>query len=198
MGMDKQEHKIGIFGGCFDPVHIGHLIVAEAARQQCCLENVIFVPSGRPPHRDMPVVSATHRFEMTNLSIKDNPFFTISDTEIKRDGISYSFDTLMFFKKQMPGEFFIIVGWDTFSILPSWYRAGEIVKETTFIVAPRISEKNININFPFPVKFQMLDIPRIEISSTIIRNRLKANQSIRYLVPDGVFYYIQKENLYVS
>lgn len=195
--MDKQEHKTGILGGCFDPIHIGHLIIAEVARQQFSLEKVIFVPSGQPPHRDMPVACAFHRFEMTHLAIKDNPFFSISDTEIKRQGISYTFDTLMFFKNQSDENYFIIVGWDTFSILPSWYRAEDIVNEASFIVAPRIVGKNTEGSFPFSVKYQILDIPRIDISSTIIRNKIKARQSVRYLVPDVVLNYIQKENLYV-
>ncbi|HPP66520.1 MAG TPA: nicotinate-nucleotide adenylyltransferase [bacterium] len=194
--MDKQEHRIGILGGCFDPIHIGHLIIAEAARQCFALGKVIFVPAGRPPHRDMPVASSFHRFEMTRRAIGGNKFFTISDIEIKKQGISYTFDTLMFFKKQTPADFFIIVGWDTFSILPSWYKAGQLVKETTFLVAPRLSEKNTNLDVPFSVDYHILDIPRIEISSTIIRNKLKTNQSVRYLVPDVVFYYIEKENLY--
>ncbi len=197
MEMDRQGHRIGIFGGCFDPIHIGHLIIAEAARQQFLLQKVIFVPAGRPPHRDMPVVSASHRFAMTLLAVRDNPFFDVSDSEIKREGVSYTFDTLMFFKKQSSDDFYIIVGWDTFSILPSWYRVEDIVKEASFIVAPRISEKNKDSSFPFSVRYQMLDIPRIEISSTIIRNRIRANKSVRYLVPDEVLGYIQKEHLYV-
>jgi len=196
--MDRSENKlkIGIFGGSFDPVHIGHLIIAESARNQFCLEKIIFIPAGIPPHRDALIATGRHRLEMTKLAIADNPNFEVSDIEIKKEGISYTYETLQIIQKQLNAEFYIIVGWDAFVILPSWYNAEKLAEQFTFIVAPRIVEKQQAFQFPFQVKYEMLDIPRIEISSTLIRRKIKAGQSIRYLVPDSVLKYIYQEKLY--
>jgi nicotinate-nucleotide adenylyltransferase len=188
--------KIGIFGGSFDPVHIGHLIIAESARNQFCLEKIIFIPAGIPPHRDALIATGRHRLEMTKLAIADNPNFEVSDIEIKKEGISYTYETLQIIQKQLNAEFYIIVGWDAFVILPSWYNAEKLAEQFPFIVAPRIVEKQQAFQFPFWVKYEMLDIPRIEISSTLIRRKIKAGQSIRYLVPDSVLKYIYQEKLY--
>ncbi len=196
MAMVSSEPKIGIFGGCFDPVHIGHMIIAEATRQQFCLDRIIFVPAKIPPHRGSLVASETHRFEMLKLAIQDNPGFEISDVEIGREGVSYTYDTMMIMKKILCASFYIIVGWDTFMILPSWYNAEKLAKEFSFIVAPRITEKSEPDQFPFDVRYSMLDIPRIEISSTLIRQKIKTGQSIRYLVPDRVLDYIMREKVY--
>ncbi|MCM8805999.1 MAG: nicotinate-nucleotide adenylyltransferase [Candidatus Omnitrophica bacterium] len=196
--MDRSENKlkIGIFGGSFDPVHIGHLIIAESARNQFCLEKIIFIPAGIPPHRDALIATGRHRLEMTKLAIADNPNFEVSDIEIKKEGISYTYETLQIIQKQLNAEFYIIVGWDAFVILPSWYNAEKLAEQFPFIVAPRIVEKQQAFQFPFQVKYEMLDIPRIEISSTLIRRKIKAGQSIRYLVPDSVLKYIYQEKLY--
>lgn len=197
MAMDNSELKIGIFGGCFDPVHIGHLIIAETSRQQFLLNKVIFVPAGIPPHRGMPFASAKHRFEMVKLATRDNPFFDVSDIEIDKNEVSYTWDTMMTFQKMFLAKFFLIVGWDTFSILPSWRNGEKLAEKFSFIVAPRITEKKEFQTFPFEVKYSMLEIPRMEISSSLIREKIKKGESIRYLVPDRVLDYIVKENLYV-
>ncbi|MCM8822215.1 MAG: nicotinate-nucleotide adenylyltransferase [Candidatus Omnitrophica bacterium] len=195
--MDSSENKIGVFGGCFDPVHTGHLIVAEMAREQFRLEKVIFVPAKIPPHRGRLVASSEHRIEMLKLAIKGNPAFEISDVEISREGVSYTYDTMMIFKEKFFfTSLYIIVGWDAFVILPSWRNAEKLAQDFLFIVAPRITEKNQMPRFHFDVKYIMLDIPRIEISSTLVRQRIKARRSIRYLVPDEVFNYIIRENVY--
>jgi len=194
--MAKLEHKIGVFGGSFDPIHMGHLIIAESARQQFRLEKVIFIPSNIPPHRGALVASATRRFEMVKLAIMDNPVFDVSDIEINRAGISYTYETLMLLQQQLRSKIVLIIGWDAFLILPSWYNAEKLAEKFSFIVAPRITENSEMPRFPFPVKYEILEAPRIEISSTLIRKKIKANQSIRYLVPDKVFHYIMKENIY--
>ncbi|MCM8824980.1 MAG: nicotinate-nucleotide adenylyltransferase [Candidatus Omnitrophica bacterium] len=197
MAMDSSGDRIGIFGGCFDPVHTGHLIIAEMAREQFCLERVIFVPARIPPHRAGPVASSEHRLEMLKLAIKGNQAFEISDAEISRDGVSYTYDTMMIFKEKFSStNLYIIVGWDAFVILPSWRNAEKLAQDFLFIVAPRITERSELANFGFDLKYKMLDCPRIEISSTLIRQRIKAGKSIRYLVPDSVFNYIMKENVY--
>ncbi|MCX7705900.1 MAG: nicotinate-nucleotide adenylyltransferase [bacterium] len=192
----RLEHRIGIFGGCFDPVHIGHLIIAETARQQFELDKVIFIPAKNPPHRPLPFASAIHRLKMTGIAIEDNCFFELSDTEITREGISYTYDTMMVLVKQISATFFIIVGWDTFVILPSWFNAQKLAEQFEFIVAPRTSDIKEIPHFPFDVKYRMLDIPRIDISSTLIRNRIKSGKSVRYLVPDRVLEFMLKEKVY--
>ncbi|MCM8764272.1 MAG: nicotinate-nucleotide adenylyltransferase [Candidatus Omnitrophica bacterium] len=197
MVMAISELKIGVFGGCFDPVHTGHLIVAEMAKEQFHLEKVIFVPAKIPPHRGGLVASSEHRIEMLKLAIEGNPAFEISDVEISRDSVSYTYDTMMIFQKKFSSaSFYIIVGWDSFVILPSWRNAEKLAQKFLFIVAPRITEKSEMARFPFDVKYRMLDIPRFEISSTLVRQRIKSGQSIRYLVPDNVFNYIIRENVY--
>ncbi|MGC8805168.1 MAG: nicotinate-nucleotide adenylyltransferase [Candidatus Ratteibacteria bacterium] len=194
--MGKSEHKIGVFGGSFDPIHTGHLIIAEVAWQQFCLDKVIFVPVGVPPHRGALIASANQRLEMTKLATMDNPKFEVSDIEVTKPGISYTYETLAILQEKVRGKIELIVGWDAFLILPSWYNAEKLAQKFSFIVAPRITEKSEVPCFPFSVNYQILEAPRIEISSTLIRNKIKANQSIRYLVPDNVFHYIMKENIY--
>ncbi|MCM8758497.1 MAG: nicotinate-nucleotide adenylyltransferase [Candidatus Omnitrophica bacterium] len=195
--MDRSELKIGIFGGCFDPVHLGHLIIAETARQQFDLNKIIFIPAGIPPHRPAPVAPAVHRLKMTEIAVQDNSFFETSDIEIKREGISYTYETMKILSSKDSASFFIIIGWDSFVILPSWFNAHKLAEEFEFIVAPRSSNTQQIDNFPFEVRYKMLDIPRIDISSTLIRSRIKSGKSIRYLVPEKVLYYIEKERLYV-
>ncbi|HOK79981.1 MAG TPA: nicotinate-nucleotide adenylyltransferase [bacterium] len=194
--MGKSEHKIGVFGGSFDPIHTGHLIIAEAAWQQFFLDRVIFMPAGIPPHRGSLVASASQRLEMTKLATMDNPKFEVSDIEINKPGISYTYETLMILQEKVCSKIVLIVGWDAFLILPSWYNAEKLAQNFSFIVAPRITEKSEMPHFPFPVNYQILEAPKIEISSTLIRNKIKTRQSIRYLVPDKVFHYILKENIY--
>lgn len=194
--MARSEHKVGVFGGCFDPVHTGHLIIAEFARQQFDLEKIIFIPAGIPPHRPEPVACPAHRLEMTRIAVEGNCFFEVSDIEIARKSVSYTYETMMMLERQISATFYIIVGWDTFLILPSWFNAEKLAEKFQFIVAPRITDGKEMKSFPFEVRFKMLDLPRIDISSTLVRNRIKAGKSIRYLVPDSVLDYIIREKVY--
>ncbi len=196
METDRSEHKIGIFGGSFDPIHIGHLIIAEASRQQFGLEKVIFIPAKIPPHKNIPVAADFHRLKMVELAIENNPCFEVSDVEIRRNSVSYTYETIAELKKKISGKLFLIVGWDTFLLLPSWYKAEELVREVSFIVAPRIVEKEDIPEFPFEVRFARLDCPRIEISSSRIRQNIKKGISVRYLVAEKVLYYLMQEKIY--
>ncbi len=175
---------------------MGHLIIAETSRQQFGLDRVIFVPAGIPPHRAAPLASSKHRLEITRLAVEDNQFFEVSDVEITRSGISYTYETMVILGRQISATFYIIVGWDTFVILPTWFNAQKLAQQFQFIVAPRTASIQEINNFPFEVKYDMLDIPRIDISSTLIRNRIKSGKSVRYLVPDRVLDYIVKEKVY--
>ncbi|HOV89917.1 MAG TPA: nicotinate-nucleotide adenylyltransferase [Syntrophorhabdaceae bacterium] len=208
--------KVGIFGGTFDPIHNGHMRVAEEIREIFNLDVVYFVPVYIPPHkRDKDIADSHDRANMIRLAIKGNRFMKFSDIEIKRGGISYSFDTVNFFEKRYKDVYFII-GLDAFSEINTWYRYGEIFFHTNFIVMVRqVGLKNRWFNiFPEDVRGQMKHIDQnifqhtsgrfvyfqniiqLDISSTKIRSLLKSGRSIRYLLPDSVERYINKRGLY--
>ncbi|MDD5448989.1 MAG: nicotinate-nucleotide adenylyltransferase [Candidatus Omnitrophica bacterium] len=188
--------KIGILGGTFNPIHIGHLILAEEALHKLNLDKIIFVPSYLPPHKEEEVIlDAAHRFKMVSLAVKGNPRFEVSKIEIDAREKSYSVDTIKKFKAQFPPdtEFFFITGSDSLKELFSWKKIDEILALSNFIVANRPG-------FPIqgvPKAIQMVAITGMEISSSDIRKRLKEARSIRYLVPDAVREYIEKSKLYI-
>ncbi|RKY31021.1 MAG: nicotinate (nicotinamide) nucleotide adenylyltransferase [Candidatus Omnitrophota bacterium] len=197
MEMDRQENKIGIFGGCFDPVHIGHLVIAEFAYLQFNLEKIIFIPAKIPPHKEKVFATPTQRLEMLRLAISDNENFEVSDMEIKREGPSYTYDTIISFKMNNPGKkIYLIIGEDEFVNLHSWYKINELVKEVIFLVAPRFGKE---IKMPHPdlnLKYEKIDSPRIEVSSSFLRNQISSGIYPKYLIPERVLEYIKKERLY--
>lgn len=187
--------RIGILGGTFNPIHIGHLILAEEALWKLKLDKVIFVPSYLPPHKDEEgIIDAQHRFKMVTLAIDANSRFEVSRLEIDLKQKAYSIDTIKKLKAQYgPGaEYFFITGSDSLKELVSWKQIDEIFKISKFIVAKRPG-------FPIdvvPQDVQAVVITEIEVSASEIRKRLKENKSIRYLVPDNVREYIEKNGLY--
>lgn len=199
--------RLGIMGGTFDPIHYGHLVAAETARTEFDLDNVLFIPTGMPPHKDYrPVTAADRRYEMVKLSIKDNSFFKVSRLEIKRDGPTYTIDTLRTIKKIFPEqELFFITGSDVLEEILSWREPYEIIRLARIIGASRpgydagASLKRIFDLYP-EVKDRIteLEIPALAISSTDIRNRIKNNRSIRYLLPEEVRIYIKNNQLYAK
>lgn len=192
--MDRLENNIGILGGSFDPVHIGHLILAEYALEEYKLEKVIFIPNRIPNLKKPTHTSPRHRYLMVKLAIQDNPRFMVSDIEIKRKGISYTYDTVMELKKKFKNtRFFFIIGSDAYNELPRWKNFKKLIKEIEFIVATRPKSKVKKIP---GVKFQILNIPEVDISSSYIRERVNKGLSVRYLVPDRVWDYIREFNLY--
>ena len=187
--------KIGLLGGTFNPIHIGHLILAEEALCKLRLDKVIFVPSYQPPHKEEEnVLDAAHRLNMAVLAIEGNPKFEVSRVEIDARQTSYSIDMIKKFR-QIHGpkaEVFFITGSDSLKELFSWKKIDEIFELTNFIVANRPG---------FPVKevpegAQAVAITGMEISSSDIRERLRKGRSIRYLVPEKVRAYIEKHRLY--
>ncbi len=187
--------RIGILGGTFNPIHIGHLILAEEALSKLCLDKVIFVPTFIPPHKsEEELIDANHRYRMIELAIKDNPAFEVSDIELRRKGKSYSVDTLKQFKKRF-GKFtklFFITGSDSLGELFSWKDINDIFKLSQFVVANRPG-------YPFkelPKHAEIVLITPIEVSSSEIRKRIREDLSIKYLVPDSVRNYINKKRLY--
>lgn len=197
--MDNSGNKmeIGVLGGTFDPVHIGHLIIAERAREEVGLDKVIFVPSGIPPHRQETEVSVEHRYQMVRLAAQGNPNFLVSDVEIKRSGPSYTYDTIRFFLDDYGKEakIHLILGADAFQEVGSWYKIKDLVPLVSFVVVPRegavLPEK-----LPEAINFQSLNVGIFSVSGREIRQRIKTGRSIRYLVPDLVREYISQHSLY--
>ena len=186
--------KIGILGGTFNPIHLGHLILAEEVRQKIELDEVIFVPTNLPPHKDNgEIIPASHRLKMLRLAIRGNPYFSVSDIEIKKGGLSYTIDTIKEFKKiYQEHELYFIIGSDLFTYLSEWKDLKEIIVLVKFIVATRPGYPLKNL----PVYMTTIDIRAVGISAFEIRQCIKQNRSFRYLVPEAVRRYILKKGLY--
>jgi len=186
--------KIGILGGTFNPIHIGHLILAEEVREKLGLDKIIFVPTHLPPHKDaINIASANSRLKMLKLAIKGNKHFMVSDIEIKRPGRSYTIDTIKEFKNKYPNdEFYFIIGSDLVKYIEAWKDLSEIIKMVKFIAATRPGYPLEKI----PEYIQKLGIRAVDISGFSVRDCIKENKSFRYLVPEAVFNYINKNKLY--
>lgn len=198
-----MTHRIGILGGTFDPVHIGHLIIAEESRYRLDLEKVVFVPAGTPPHKpDEPVSEKEHRYRMTVLATEDNPAFEVSRVEIEREGPSYTVDTLGELRKLygLDAELFLIMGADSLLEILTWHRPEEIVKRCRIVAAGRpgydLTQAEQALSKEFMERVIFLEVPDIDISSTELRSRAAAGIPIKYLVPRAVEGYIKNNNLY--
>jgi nicotinate-nucleotide adenylyltransferase len=203
--------QIAIFGGAFDPVHWGHLLVAETALHQIPLEQIIWVPSQNPPHKTTALFE--YRAEMVRRATADNPAFTVSLVESTRSGTSYAINTLIDLSALYPNtHWYWIVGLDTFQTLPHWYRGKELAQLCSWLVAPR-APSGVNITQTeqtckqieqqltkqsIRIQWQLLHIPLVGISSSLIRNWCFSGKSIRYLVPESVRLYIREQNLYIA
>lgn len=186
--------KIGILGGTFNPIHIGHLILAEEAREKLGFDRIVFVPTNIAPHKDnLDIVSARDRFKMVKLAIKANKFFSVSDIEIKREGRSYTIDTLKELKSAyLNDELYFIIGSDLLKYLDDWKDLKEIIKMVSFIAATRPGYPLEKI----PSYISTVPIRAVDISGFEIRKAIKENKSFRYLVPEAVFDYINEKGLY--
>lgn len=200
--------RCGIMGGTFDPVHYGHLVTAEAAREEFGLERVIFVPSGRPPHKkEYPVTVARHRYIMTILAVATNPSFEVSRIEIDRPGLSYAVDTVAAFQQQFgpETELFFITGADAILEILSWKNVEELLGRCHFVAATRpgfdlgeIEASLDDLLRQFSGRIFPLAVPALAISSTDVRRRVETGRSIKYLVPEAVEHYIVKNHLYLA
>ncbi|MBI2935714.1 MAG: nicotinate-nucleotide adenylyltransferase [Chloroflexi bacterium] len=194
---EKGQGKIGILGGTFDPVHLGHLIIAEEARAQLGLERVMFIPTGRPWLRpEQPVASAEHRLAMVRLAVQDNLAFAVSSIEVDRPGPSYTVDTLEELRRQQGPEaqFYLILGHDSLRQLPRWKDSSRLLTLCTLVVAPRQSQDGGSGRKPAGTVF--LRTPLIGISATEIRRRIAVGEPVRYWVSAVVEEYIRTHNLY--
>jgi nicotinate-nucleotide adenylyltransferase len=195
--------KLGIFGGTFNPPHIGHLIMAETAADRLGLDRVYFVPAGDPPHKiGLPRASVEERLQMVRLAIADNPRFILSRLDVDRPGPHYAVDMVRLFQQEHPqAEVYFLMGSDSLRDLLSWERPAELVAACRIVVMNRpVVPPDMDVltaNLPhLPAKLIYIDSPEIEISSTNIVARLQAGQSVRYRLPDPVLAYIHQEGLY--
>lgn len=208
MMKSAEKRKIGIMGGTFDPIHIGHLILGEQAYEQLGLEKILFLPSGNPPHKTARFGRATdeQRVEMVRLSIADNPNFELSLAEMQDEGYSYSYTyrTLERMNREHPDEdYYFIVGADSLLTLEKWRRPDRICQNCKIVVAVRnrtpeetICQEIQRLSEKFQGTFLRLDTPEIDISSARIRKRVSENKTIRYYVPDPVRDFISQNQIY--
>ena len=192
--------KTCLFGGTFDPPHFGHLIVAQTIFEAEHFDKIVFIPAHIPPHKKGKKISSLElRLEMLKIAIKDNPNFEISDIEIKRGGISYSLETVRDYKEQTElsqDELFYLIGSDSLKLFYAWENPKAILKECQLIVAIRPGFRPSDIPNWILAKVQFANIPRIEISSSQIRARWIEDKTIRYMVTQPVWEFINENNIY--
>ncbi|MFD1362990.1 nicotinate-nucleotide adenylyltransferase [Lentibacillus salinarum] len=186
--------RIGILGGTFDPPHIGHLLIAEEVRVAQNLDDVWFMPSHEPPHKQKANADASDRVEMAKRATAGNPHFKVNTIEVNRLGKSYTFDTMKLFNQEHPdASFYFIIGADMVEYLPNWKHIEELLELVTFVGVKREGYK---LASEYPIR--EVDIPLMDISSTDIRTRLADKRSIKYMVPEKVEIYIKEKRLYES
>lgn len=188
--------KVGLFGGSFDPPHLGHLIVAQEVLSLFNLDKILFIPAHLPPHKRSHVPSK-ERYEMTCIAISGNPRFDISDIELRRGGKSYTVDTLrelcsLFHEV----DFYLIIGADEFAEIESWKDPEDVINLSKVVVMRRPGHRLGRVKKKSRGRFLTAEVPLIEISSTEIRTRVRNGKSIAYLVPRGVEEYIKRKGLY--
>jgi nicotinate-nucleotide adenylyltransferase len=201
----RVTEQWGILGGIFDPIHYGHLAIAEQSREALELDAVLFIPAGRPVHKHAPYADAEHRLRMVELATGDNPNFHVSRIEIESEGSSYTVDTLgTLTAASRDREFTLIVSSETASYMPEWRDPGRILDLARVAIVSRLGYADISrewIEHHFPRhadRFLRVATSHLGNSSTDIRGRVAAGQSVRYLVPEAVATYIGDNALYGS
>ena len=202
--MDNKM-KVGIMGGTFDPIHHGHLAMAEAVRTKYGLEKILFIPSGNPPHKTHRyITSKSHRYNMSILATISNEFFEVSDVEIQKERLSYTVDTLLELNEKNPNvQYYLIMGADAFCDIETWNRVEKLFELSKVVGATRPGidmddfKSNIaRIQQKYQTQILHVHVPSLDISSTDIRNRIMDGMTIKYLLPKNVEQYIYKYNLY--
>lgn len=199
--------RIGIFGGTFDPVHLGHLILAEQCREQARLEQVWFVPAARPPHKqDRELTPFAQRVEMLALAVAGHPVFRVDDLEKDRPGPSYTVDTLEELGRRHPdADLQLILGSDCLPDLPSWREPARIAERAGFLIVARpawpiwpVDQLHAALRLPeqAPLRLQVVHAPLIELASRDLRRRCAEGRSIRYMVPRAVETYLETHQVY--
>ncbi|WP_145201314.1 nicotinate-nucleotide adenylyltransferase [Thalassoglobus polymorphus] len=190
--------KLGIYGGTFDPVHLGHLILAESVCEQLSLDEVWFVPAFQNPHKmGRATTPPKARMEMLRFAISGNPRFRLCDLEIKRKGHSYTFETLQAIQElHLDAEKYLLIGADSLTDFPNWREPETILSLAKLVAVNRGRSPAVIPEYLEPSQVCLLEMPAIDISATEIRNRCEAGQSIRYLTPRSVELYISANQLY--
>lgn len=203
--MTVMKKKVGILGGTFNPVHMAHLIIAEAAREDAGLDDILFIPSGCSYLKNASdIVSAKDRVNMVGLAIEDNPRFALSRVEIDRVGNSYTCDTLLELRERYPDkEYYLIIGADNLFTMESWKDAEVIFQNAKILAAVRGGKKRADmekkmeeLKEKYGADIALLNVRHIDISSSMIREKVAEGRSIRYMVPEKVREYIVKNHLY--
>lgn len=193
--VSTSKMRIGIMGGTFNPVHLGHLNMAEQVRKKLDLDEIWFIPNNIPPHKQMDSnITTKDRLAMLSLATRSNPHFRIMLLEILRGGVSYTVDTLRYLKKRAPrNQYYLIMGSDEVESFPKW-KDPEIITRLATLVGVKRPNYQVESNYPMI----WVDAPSLEISSSYIRQNVAMGQSIRYLVPEKVWQYIQERGLYLG
>ena len=198
--------NIGVLGGTFDPIHIGHLILAEEVRARLNLAEVLFVPAGQPWLKvASPISPAEHRVEMVRLAIADKPYFKLSTIEIERAGPTYTVDTIAELKARLGAgdELYFILGWDNLAQLPLWKEPSRLIRMCHLVAVPRPGYPRPDLKALEAVipglsqRVMFMDKPEIDISASVIRSRVAQGLPIHHLVPEPVNRYIKQHKLYL-
>jgi len=199
--------NIGVLGGTFDPIHSGHLLMAEETRARLNLAVVLFVPAGQPWLKaDMPVLAAGHRVEMVRLAIAEKPYCKLSTVEIERAGPTYTVDTIAELRRRLgdEDEIFFILGQDNLAQLPQWKEPSRLIEMCYLVAVPRPGSRAPDLKALEGIipgisqRVMLMDKPRVDISASVIRDRVGRGLSIRHLVPEPVSRYIREHGLYTA
>ena len=196
--------RVGVLGGTFDPIHLGHLVAAEEVRAQLRLDRVVFVPAGLPPHKlTEHVSSVAHRLAMVKLAIASNPYFTVSRVDIDRFGPCYTVDTIELLRDEWGGdvELYFILGSDSLADIPTWHQPGRLIRLCRLAVMERpgyrVDVEELERLLPgITSRIRFINSPQLDISSTDIQRRVRQGLPIKYQVPEAVEDYIYKHELY--
>lgn len=203
MGSDSGKagtaSRIGLLGGSFDPIHMAHLYMAEVVKQECQLDEIWFVPAQIPPHKqDQQMTASEDRIEMIRLAIRHIPYFRLSLIEFEREGPSYTVDTIEVLLNKYPGyHFSFIIGEDMVADLPNWHRVDDLIELVALIGVARPGS-GFDSDHEYAARVRRVDMLPLPISSTYIRERKRKGKSIRFLVPEAVYHYIEEKRLYES
>jgi nicotinate-nucleotide adenylyltransferase len=194
---NEQGKRVGIIGGTFDPIHFTHLHMAEVVRLECQLDEIWFMPAKLPPHKqEQKISSAKDRITMIEKAITGIPYFDLSLIEFEREGPSYTVETIKSLTKTYPAtQFFFIIGADMVEDLPNWYQIDDLVKVITFIGVGRPGWE-LDAEHAFTKNVKKVEMVPSHIASTLIREQRRKKKSIRFLVPDSVYHYIEEKRLY--
>jgi nicotinate-nucleotide adenylyltransferase len=192
----EQAMKIGVFGGSFDPIHIGHLILARRVLEEIALDRVLFVPTNITPHkRDRSLTDPRHRLAMVRLALRGESKMAAGDVEVRRGGVSYTIDTLRALRRKTSARWYLILGSDSLVELPQWHQIEGLARLVTFAVVARPNFTRTRMPMR-RCRVRVVAAPLLEISGTDIRRRIREGRPVRYLVPPAVERYILRHRLY--